>query len=233
MARLIAALIRHGDYRQLPDTPSAHQPYPLSSEGENQARAGAQLLHDMMVKNGWVLEPCIDSSRMLRAWQTATIFADRLAGLASSTPVIKSYDELAERGVGCLANLTLAQIEVILRQDPRFPDPPADWKVDSYYCLPLQGAESLMQAGERVATHLVRSMAALPPDEHDRVKIFTGHGAAFRHAACHLGVLDFGQIRQLSMYHCQPVMIEYLSTGQWRHAAGEWKVRSGYSPFTD
>jgi 2,3-bisphosphoglycerate-dependent phosphoglycerate mutase len=233
MARLIAALVRHGDYHQLANTPSAHQPWPLNSAGETQAQAGAQALHDMIVRNDWTLVPSIDSSRMLRAWQTAVIFADRLAGLVSPTPYIESYDELAERGVGCLANLTTAQIEAVLRQDPRVSDPPADWKADSQYCLPLQGAESLLEAGARVAGHLLQAMAALPPDDHDRIKIFVGHGAAFRHAACHLGVLEFRQLRQLSMYHCQPVMIEYLSAGQWRHIEGEWKLRSGFSRFTD
>jgi 2,3-bisphosphoglycerate-dependent phosphoglycerate mutase len=233
MARLFAALIRHGDYHQLPDTPSAHQPWPLNSTGESQAREGAQVLHDMITRSDCTLLPCIDSSRLLRAWQTAVIFADRLAGLTSSAPQIESYDELAERGVGCLANLTIAQIEAVLHQDPRVSDPPADWKANSHYRLPLQGAESLLEAGERVAGHLSHSMAALPPDEHDRVKLFVGHGAAFRHAAWHLGVLEFGQIRQLSMYHCQPVMLEYLPDGQWRHFAGEWKVRSADSRFTD
>jgi 2,3-bisphosphoglycerate-dependent phosphoglycerate mutase len=233
MARLFAALIRHGDYHQLPDTPSAHQPWPLNSTGESQAREGAQVLHDMITRSDCTLLPCIDSSRLLRAWQTAVIFADRLAGLTSSAPQIESYDELAERGVGCLANLTIAQIEAVLHQDPRVSDPPADWKANSHYRLPLQGAESLLEAGERVAGHLSQVMAALPPDEHDRVKLFVGHGAAFRHAAWHLGVLEFGQISQLSMYHCQPVMLEYLPDGQWRHFAGEWKVRSADSRFTD
>ena len=233
MPRLIAALVRHGDYQQLPDTPSAHQPFPINSEGETQARDGAQVLHDMIVQNGWTLEPFIDSSRMLRAWQTATIFADRLAGLAASAPSVESYDALAERGVGCLANLTSAQIEAVLQQDPRFSDPPADWKADSHYRLPLQGAESLLEAGRRVAGHLSQSMHALPPGEDDRVKIFVGHGAAFRHAAYHLGVLALEQLRQLSMFHCQPVLIEYLPGGQWRHIGGEWKVRSGNSRFTD
>jgi broad specificity phosphatase PhoE len=235
MARLIAALIRHGDYHQLTDTPSAHQPYPLNSEGENQAQQGAQLLHDMLVRNDWTLEPAIDSSRLLRGWQTAVIFADRLAALAASTATLRveSYDELAERGVGCLANLTIAQIEDILHQDPRVSDPPADWKADSHYRLPLQGAESLLEAGERVAAHLSQAMAVLPADDSDRVKLFVGHGAAFRHAAYHLGVLAFEQIRQLSMFHCRPVLIEHLAGGQWRHVEGDWKVRSEYSRFTD
>ena len=233
MARLIAALIRHGDYQQLSDTPSAHQPFPLNSEGEVQAQQGAQCLHDMLVRNDWSLVASIDSSRLLRAWQTAVIFADRLAGLAASTPQIENYDELAERGVGCVANLTIAQIETVLQQDPRFSEPPAGWKADSHYCLPLQGAESLLQAGERVAAHLSQSMAALSPDDNDRVKVFVGHGAAFRHAAYHLGVLAFEQLRQLSMFHCQPVMLEYLPDGSWRHVEGDWKVRSESSRFTD
>ena len=233
MARLIAALVRHGDYYQSPDTPSAHQPYPLNSAGETQAQEGAQLLQDMIIRNDWSLLPSIDSSRMLRAWQTAVIFADRLAESFASTLHIESYDALAERGVGCLANLTTAQIEAVLQQDPRVPDPPIDWKADSHYRLPLQGAESLLEAGERVASHLSQSMAALPPADQDKVKIFIGHGAAFRHAACHLGVLEFGQIKQLSMFHCQPVMLEYMPDGNWRHVEGEWKVRSEYSRFTD
>lgn len=233
MARLIAALIRHADYQQLPDTPSAHQPFPLNSAGETQAQQGAQALHDMLVRNDWSLVPSIDSSRLLRAWQTAVIFADRLSELASSALPVESYDALAERGVGSLANLTIAAIEAVLQQDPRVSDPPAGWKADSHYCLPLPGAESLLQAGERVAAHLSQSMAALPPDDNDRVKVFVGHGAAFRHAAYHFGVLKFGQLRQLSMFHCQPLMIEYLSAGQWRHIEGEWKLRSGFSRFTD
>jgi broad specificity phosphatase PhoE len=233
MARLLAALIRHGDYQQLPDTPSAHQPWPLTSEGENQSREGAQRLHDMVTRNGWTLVPSIDSSRLLRAWQTATILADSLAELSSFTPRIESYDALAERGVGSLANLTITQIEDILRQDPRASSPPADWKADSHYRLPLQGAESLLEAGERVAAHLLQAMTELPRDTHDRVKLFVGHGAAFRHAACHLGVLEFGQLRQLSMFHCQPVMLEYLPDGNWCHVEGDWKVRTPQSRFTD
>ena len=233
MARLIAALIRHGDYHQLADSPSAHQPYPLNNAGERQAQEAVQQLHDVILRNDWSLVPAIDSSRMLRAWQTAVILADGLAELVACKTSVESYDALAERGVGCLANLTTTQIEAVLRQDPRVTEPPADWKADSHYCLPLQGAESLLQAGERVAAHLSQSMASLAPGEHDRLKLFVGHGAAFRHAAYHLGVLEFGQIRRLSMYHCRPVMIEYLPGGQWRHVEGEWKVRPESSHFTD
>lgn len=233
MARLIAALVRHGDYQQWPDVPSAHQPWPLNRQGENQAQQAAQIMHDTIMQNGWTLVPSIDSSRLLRAWQSATILADGLASLLQMPLPVESYDALAERGVGSLANLTIAQIETILRQDPRVSDPPVDWKADSHYCLPLQGAESLMQAGERVAAHVSQSMSALPPDESDRVKIFVGHGAAFRHAACHLGVLESAQLRQLSMYHCRPVFIECLQGGLWHHLEGDWKIRPLLNRFDD
>lgn len=44
MPRLIAALIRHAEYQQLPDTPSAHQPFALTTTGEQQERAAARWL---------------------------------------------------------------------------------------------------------------------------------------------------------------------------------------------
>lgn len=231
MARLIAALVRHGDYRQLQDVPSAHQPFPLTDRGEQQARDAAQALNAELVSNDWAIEPVIDSSHMLRAWQTARIISTGLPGVEALR--IESFDALAERSVGCAANLSLQQIEAVLRDDPRVSVPPGNWKADSHYRLPLQGAESLMDAGKRVADHLSHAMAALQRGKRDRVKLFVGHGAAFRHAAHHLGVLAFEQLRQLSMFHCQPVLIEYTPGGQWRHLGGDWKVRDAHSEFTD
>jgi 2,3-bisphosphoglycerate-dependent phosphoglycerate mutase len=221
MSRYIAALVRHGDYHQLPDTPSAHQPFPLNEEGEGQARAAIARIRRVIEGQGWSLHPLIDSSNLLRAWQTARIIGDGL-GLDE----IEGFDALAERGLGSAANLNLAQIGEILRLDPRFEEPPRDWKSNSHYRLPLQGAESLLEAGERVAGHLRNRMAELTGQvEGDWVKLFVGHGAAFRHAAYHLGVLGFDDIARLSMYHAQPVYLEYLPDGSWRQVAGEWKVR--------
>ncbi|HYQ71418.1 MAG TPA: histidine phosphatase family protein [Gammaproteobacteria bacterium] len=226
MPRVIAALIRHGDYAQLPDTPSAHQPFPLTADGERQAREAAASIRDACTRNGWQLEADIDSSRMLRAWQTARIIAFELADLAPSGLTVTSFDTLAERSVGAVANLSLTQIEEVIHRDPRFPDLPEDWKSDSHYRLPLQGAESLVEAGERVAAHLQACAAglAVTPDV-PRLKLFVGHGAAMRHAAWHLGVLEFTQIAQLSMYHGRPVYIECRPDGSWHHAGGDWKVR--------
>ena len=226
MGRMLAALVRHGDYHQLPDTPSAHQPFPLTPRGEEQARAAAQILRDLLRRHDWQAVPEIDSSMLLRAWQTARIIEAHLAGRAETEPHVASFEALAERGLGSAANLSMTQIRDVIHQDPRFPDLPANWKADSHYRLPLQGAESLLEAGERVATHVRRRMAALgPAGNRDRLKIFVGHGAALRHAAYHLGVLEMAQVARLSMYHGQPVVLEFLPGGLWRHVEGDWKVR--------
>jgi 2,3-bisphosphoglycerate-dependent phosphoglycerate mutase len=232
MARLIAALIRHGDYRQRPGTPSAHQPYPLNAEGEAQAARAADAVRTEAEGQGWRLIDSIDSSQLLRAWQTARIIGFALN--ANREPLIEGFDALAERGLGSAANLNLDEIAAVLREDPRFPEPPPDWKADSHYRLPLQGAESLLDAGERVATHLRMRMQALRGRlEADSLKLFVGHGAAFRHAAYRLGVLQFDDIARLSMYHASPVYLEFRDDGSWHQVAGEWKLRARGSEFTD
>ena len=144
-------------------------------------------------------------------------------------------DDLAERGLGSAANLSISAIEAIIREDPRFEELPADWKSNSGFRLPLQGAESLLEAGERVAAHIGRQMKALASQQTsgDTLKLFVGHGAAFRHAAYHMGVISYEQIAQLSMYHAQPVFLEYRADDGWEHIGGEWKVRAEHSEYTD
>ena len=140
------------------------------------------------------------------------------------------FDELAERGLGSAANLTTGQIEDIISEDPRYTSLPPDWKSRSHFCLPLQGAESLMQAGERVAKHIEARMQELSyASSVNTMKLFVGHGAAFRHAAHYLGVMEFDQIARLSMYHAQPILLEYLADEGWKHIDGEWKVRGSES----
>lgn len=233
MSRRIAAIIRHGEYHQMPGAPSAHQPYPLNSDGEGHALQAVNIIDDILQQHGWHLSPEIDCSNMLRGWQTAKIIADSLATIIADEPQLESFDELAERSVGCAANLTADQIQQIIHDDPRYPDLPENWKSNSEYRLPLQGAESLLQAGERVAAHLVRRMSELPVEDTDVLKLFVGHGAAFRHAAYHLGVLEYEQIARLSMYHGQPVFLEFLEDSSWRHIEGEWKVRAADSAYLD
>ncbi len=229
MAGGIAALVRHGGYHQLPGVPSAHQPFGLTDEGRTHAERGARELLVIAAERGWRLFPVIDSSHMLRAWQTAKI----CAGLLDGSPV-EAFDALAERGLGCAANLTVARIEEILREDPRHAAPPPNWKANSHYRLPLPGAESLLEAGQRVAEHIERRMASLANAAGGTmVRIFVGHGAAFRHAAFHLGALEFERIADLSMHHGRPVFLKPGTDGRWRHVAGEWKVRSAGADVKD
>ena len=226
MARTIAALIRHGEYGQQPDTPSAHQPYALTADGRETVLRQADRFAAVIDRHKLAVADRVDSSNMLRAWETALIFVERLYQHQMPSTLIDSHDALAERGVGAAANLTIRQIEKIVVEDPRYEEPPQDWKSNSHYCLPFQGAESLMQAGERVAGHLQQRMTQLRERASvDTVKLFVGHGAAFRHAAYHMGVLEYEQLAQLSMYHAQPVLIEFREDGTWHHAGGEWKVR--------
>ena len=229
MSRLFAALVRHGDYHQLPDTPSAHQPFGLNTAGEEHASKAAEILAEIIQQRGWTLQPVFNTSRMLRAWQTANIMAGKLGAQATSEIKLESFDELAERCVGSAANLSRKQIEEVVRQDPRFNDLPDDWKENSHVQLPFQGAESLMQSGHRVATYLIRVMSELAPRvETDSLKVFVGHGASIRHAAYHLGVLDYDEVRKFSMSHGQPVILEYIANDYWKHVSGEWKIREKY-----
>lgn len=234
MARAIAALIRHGDYHQLANTPSAHQPFPLNKKGEAEAEAAIEIIRSEMSAQGWRLSSEIHTSRLLRAWQTSQIIAAGFTDVGEQAPQLIENSALAERCVGSAANLTVNEIAQIVEQDPRFDALPENWKSSSHFCLPLQGAESLMDAGNRVAGYLSSVMGNLVNlIEQDTLQLFVGHGAAFRHAAHQLGVLSFEQIAQLSMYHAQPVFIERLANGQWQHIAGNWKVRSSSSAYTD
>jgi len=231
MSKSVAILIRHGDYHQLPDTPSALQPFALNENGFQQARDGAKALESMAEKHGLLFDPILDSSNQLRAWQTADTILQEL----SSFQDIKCHDNLSERSLGSAANLSIQQIEDVLSVDPRFDMAPPNWKSNSHYRLPLQGAESLMQAGERVAAHLKHSMQYLEPAKDDLTiaKVFVGHGASMRHAAHILGVLDFDDIAKLSMYHAQPVALAYHKDATWSHFDGDWKVRKTTDTYLD
>lgn len=230
MPRLLCALIRHGDYHQLPDTPSAHQPFPLNDNGQSQARQAGMLLNEHLLINSWSLAPSIDSSNLLRAWQTADLISQQLDQYC----FVEGFDQLAERSMGSASNLTIEQIEHILRVDPRFDEPPPDWKADSHYRLPLQGAESLIESGERVASHVLQRTRVLRNTiTQDTIKLFVGHGAAFRHAAQQMGLLVPEQIPQLSMYHCRPIFLELLPDDNWHHIGGEWKIRENNNYITD
>ncbi len=219
MSDKYAALIRHGDYHQIPQVPSAYQPFSLNDDGIEQARTGAETLKSIIDEHGLSLSPTVVCSSLLRAWQTADIIRQNLSGLDD----IESHDDLAERSVGAVANLTVSEIEQILETDPRYDTAKKGWKSDSHYRLPFIGAESLMEAGKRVSERLTRSLQKTP---EDHLSVFVAHGASLRHAAHHLGILKFDEIAKLSMYHAHPVVFKIDSKGTWSQVGGDWKVRT-------
>jgi len=225
MSDRFAILLRHGAYQQKPGTPSALQPFGLTAGGKQQASAAGRELADLAKAQGWHLAPEIFCSRQQRAWQTATALAAFLADATSQEFRITEDEALAERSVGALANLTIPEIEKVLEDDPRFKAPPENWKSDSHYKLPVQGAESLMEAGERVADFLKARLTELHGQTDANAQIFVGHGAALRHAAHHLGVLGFEDIRRFSMHHAKPVVLKLGHDETWRHHTGAWKER--------
>ncbi|MCP4075849.1 MAG: histidine phosphatase family protein [Gammaproteobacteria bacterium] len=231
MGRRIAAIIRHGDYHQMAGAPSAHQPYPLNTSGKKHAAEAANIIDEIQQKNGWSLATEIDCSQMLRAWQTADIIAQTLG--TEPELQLQSFDELAERCVGSAANLTTEQISRVIHDDPRYEELPQNWKSNSEYRLPFQGAESLLEAGQRVAEHLNVRLSKLAANVPGTLKLFVGHGASFRHAAYHLGVMKYDDIARLSMFHGRPVFLELLQDGSWVHIAGDWKIRKTNSEFRD
>lgn len=232
MPRLIAALVRHGEYYQRANVPSALQPYPLNAEGQAQANKAALALIGEAIENQWDICTSIDSSTLLRAWQTAEQYRLAIQEYMAESVELASFDALCERSVGSAANLSLDEIQNVIGHDPRFGDLPDDWKSDSHFCLPLVGAESLMMAGQRVAEHIRNSMLGCIGVERDTLKVFVGHGAAFRHAAHILGVLRFDEIAKYSMHHAKPIYIELIN-GEWTHIGGDWKQRDGSLPLLD
>ena len=232
---IVVALVRHGDYHQPEGVPSAHLPHPLTPRGREQARVLGKRLDEEVRHRELEWAPCLHSSSLLRAWETARLAAGELHERHPETSFdVAEFDALAERSIGAANNLHVDAIDALVRADPRHPDLPNGWKSHPTYRLPFIGAESLMQAGVRVASHVearARALAMRPPaDSRGRLQVFIGHGGALRHAAVALGVLELGAVAGLSMHHCGYVLLEREADpagapARWRQVGGEWKVR--------
>lgn len=225
------ALVRHAQYQQLPDTPSALQPFPLTAEGERIALSCGEELVTFLKRSGRRLHPVIYCSASLRAWQTAFLIQTILQEKLQASIELSESANLCERSVGAVANLSATKIEKIVAEDPRYADLPSGWKSDSHFCLPFPGAESLMQSGKRVASFIVDTLKPFTVNSQELV-IFVGHGASFRHAAYQMKILPFDNIAQLSMHHAKPIILECSQNG-WIQLYGQWKQRQLQSQFTD
>ncbi|MCR9161633.1 MAG: histidine phosphatase family protein [Nannocystaceae bacterium] len=219
--------VRHGQYAQPPGVPSAHLPHPLVEEGRAQSRAGLQTLQREAAARGWTLCPVLDASPLLRAWETATLFAEGLRTSGMGDARVETFDALTERSLGAAANLTVPEIEAVIERDPRFEPLPPGWKRTSDFRLPFVGAESLREAGARVAAHVRRRAEQLqpPPGQGLYVKVVVGHGGSIRHAAAALGMLEPTGVDRLSMHHGTPIVHVHRAHG-WEHVYGAWKQRT-------
>ncbi|EDM81573.1 Phosphoglycerate/bisphosphoglycerate mutase [Plesiocystis pacifica SIR-1] len=234
-ARIVAALVRHGDYEQPERVPSAHLPHPLTARGREQAAKLGHQLWAAASELGLRVNPTLHTSTLLRASETAGLAAGVLSTLAAGADFdVAEFPDLAERSTGSGNNLTVDQIEAIIRRDPRRPVLPSGWKAHPRYRLPLLGAESLMQAGARVAAHVEVRCHELRAAGEDTLAVFVSHGGALRHAAVCMGALELAAVPGLSMHHCGFVLLELQRSaeqiedglpGAWTKVGGAWKVR--------
>jgi len=225
---LFVSLTRHSDYLQPAGVPSALLPHPLNREGEEQARALGVELHGMALEHSWQLHRTLHCSSLLRAWQTASLAAQSLEASAGGHFSIAPSDDLHERSLGSAANLTVEEIEAAVAADPRHDDLPAGWKARAGERLPFPGAESLLEAGERVARHLRSIVAEVTPTiDADTLVVVIAHGASIRHAGIGLGLFrDAAEAGSVSMFHARPVDCRAPEDGAWELVAGSWKPRS-------
>lgn len=231
MAEVTAALCRHGQYEQPAGVPSAHLPHPLTAKGREQSRALGAELYDLAQTRGLRIDPVLDCSPLLRAYETAQIVAEHLHELTGNQYRVEEFDSLSERCLGAAANLRVDEIEAILERDPRYEVPPDGWKASADYRLPFLGAESLLEAGARIARHLRTRTDRLHREHQSPVlKVFVGHGGGIRHAAACLGALRLAQVPTLSMHYASAVCLRADGTRPWRHVAGQWKQRGNATP---
>lgn len=224
--RRIAALMRHGHFDRPENVASAHSLFPLSERGRDQARHAADPILELCEELGLELDPRIESSQLLRAWETANLIAESLTERTAKRFYVLQRDELVERGLGSCANMTFDEIRAVLAADPRLGSLPEGWRRMPEFRLPVRGAESLMQAGARTAARVATSLASIPDeDPRDLMRLFVAHSGCLRHAVVQLGALDVRVVPGLSMDFTQAVFVEKLPNGDWVHIAGQFKKR--------
>jgi 2,3-bisphosphoglycerate-dependent phosphoglycerate mutase len=224
--RRVAAFVRHGHFDRPENVASAHSLFPLSQRGREQARRAVDPILELCEEMGLELDPRIESSQLLRAWETANLIAESLTMRTGKRFHVLQRDELVERGLGSCANMTFDAIRTMLSADPRLGTLPENWRRMPEFRLPVQGAESLMQAGARTATRVATSLASIPADDpRDLIRLFVAHSGCLRHAAVQLGAVDVRVVPGLSMDFTQAVFVEKVPNGDWVQIAGQFKKR--------
>jgi len=224
--RRVAAFVRHGHFDRPEGVASAHSLFPLSATGREQARNAADPILECCEELGLEIDPRIEASQLLRSWETANLIAEALASRTGQRFHVVARNELVERGLGSCANMTFDRIHEMLAADPRLAPLPEGWRRMPEFRLPVQGAESLMQAGARTATRVATSLESIrAEDARDVMRLFVAHSGCLRHAAVQLGALDVRVVAGLSMDFAQSVYVEKLPNGDWVHVAGQFKKR--------
>jgi len=222
--RRVAAFIRHGHFDRPEGTASAHSLFPLSALGREQATAAAETIAAMCADHALEIDSRIEASQLLRAWETANLLSEGLSERTGQNLHVIQRDELIERGLGSGANMTFERIGEMIAADPRIGPLPEGWRRIPEFRLPVQGAESLMQAGARVAGRVAASIESIPEDDpRDLVRLFVAHSGCLRHAAVVLGAIDVRNVPGLSMDFLQAVLVEQKPSGEWIHLAGEFQ----------
>lgn len=226
MRELFFALVRHAHYQRRAEVPSAHTPHPLSARGCQQAQGLAARLAETAARRNWVVDPMWHASPLLRAAQSAQIAAKEwnLNRGHQDPPVhVHFHDDLMERSLGSAANLRLGEVEELLHADPRYDAAPPGWRRSMHYRLPLPGAESLAQAGLRVAQflrhRLIQSSDGSKAGRKTMVVVIA-HAGCLRYAAHHLGVLPAGVVSRFSLDFAEPLYIAAKPDGPWRWVEG-------------
>lgn len=223
-SRRVAVLVRHGHFERPDGTASAHSLLPLSATGHAQAAAEVRTIAEMCAEQGLAIDRRIESSQLLRAWQTANVLAEGLAAHTGEEHHVIQRDEMIERGLGSGANLTFDRIADLVKADPRLGALPEGWRRMPEFRLPFPGAESLMDAGKRTAARIDQSLESIPEDDpRDVARLFVAHSGCLRHAAVVLGALDVRDVAGLSMDFVQAVLVEREARGRWRVIAGEFR----------
>jgi len=224
--RRVAGFVRHGHFDRPDDTASAHSLFPLTGKGREQAKNAVDPILECCEELGLELDPRIEASQLLRAWETANLIAEALAARTGKRFHVFARDELVERGLGSCANMTFDRIREVLSNDPRLGPLPEGWRRMPEFRLPVPGAESLMHAGARTAARVATSLDSIPAeDDRDLMRLFVAHSGCLRHATVQLGALDVRVVAGLSMDFGQSVFVEKLANGDWVHIAGQFKKR--------